>query len=394
MKFKIVSILLCFCAFAKAQINTKTDSITFDPQSQLNTAQRLLSGNYANAVTVSAYGEMTYNQPESDNGELDIQRLVLLFGYKFNDKTQFVTEIELEHVNEIFVEQAFVNYNVGDNISLRGGLMLVPMGIINEYHEPTTFNGTERPAVDNVIVPTTWRELGIGVTGRSNELSIGYQAYIFNGFASTNLNGEGGLNGLLQGSNGLRGGRQKGIRSTIDSPTLSTKLEYYGIPGLRIGLSGYFGSTQAEDDAEELEGANIDIAMGGLDFRYAYKRFSARGQFIYSALSDTEAYNNATGSDLGSALQGWYLEAGYNLLPASKQQRLVAFTRYEDYDTHASTEGSLLRNDAYNRTDITTGLSYHIAPGVVVKGDYQFRDNQLSGDDVKDRLNFGIGVWF
>ncbi|MEP0389933.1 hypothetical protein [Dokdonia sp.] len=392
MKLRIFTVLVLLSAFAKAQ--TKQDSITFDPQKQLNTAQKLIAGNYANAVTVSAYGELTYNQPEGDNGELDVQRLVLLFGYKFNDKTQFITEIEFEHVNEVFVEQAFVNYNVGSNISIRGGLMLVPMGIVNEYHEPTTFNGTERPAVDNVIVPTTWREIGIGVTGRLNEYSIGYQAYIFNGFRSSGLDGEGGVNGLLRGSNGLRGGRQRGIRSTVDSPTFSTKWEYYGIPGLRLGLAGYFGRTQADDDVEELEGSDIGIAMGGLDFRYAYQRFTARGQFIYSSLSDTDEYNIATGRDLGSALQGWYLEAGYNLLPQTKEQRLIAFTRYENYDTHASTEGTLERNDAYNRTDITAGLSYHIAPGVVVKGDYQFRDNKLSGDNVADRLNFGIGVWF
>ena len=193
---------------------TVPDSVYINPQNQQNAAQRILSGNYGKAVTVGAYGETTYNQPEGDNGELDVQRLVLLFGYKFNDKTQFVTEIELEHVEEVFVEQAFVNYAVADNVSLRGGLMLVPMGIINEYHEPTTFNGTERPSVDNVIVPTTWREIGIGVTGRFPEASIGYQAYIFNGFKSTVSDGEDGVSGFLKGSNGLRGGRQKAIKST------------------------------------------------------------------------------------------------------------------------------------------------------------------------------------
>ena len=103
--------LLVFILFVGAiQAQTKTDSITLVPQSQLNAAQRLLSGNYASAVTVGAYAEMLYNQPEGDNGELDIQRMVLLFGYRFNDKTQFVTEVELEHVNEIYVEQAFINY--------------------------------------------------------------------------------------------------------------------------------------------------------------------------------------------------------------------------------------------------------------------------------------------
>ena len=336
---------------------------------------------------------MLYNQPEGDNGELDIQRLVLLFGYRFNEKTQFVTAVEFAHVHEVFIEQAFVNYAVGSNISLRGGLMLVPMGIVNEFHEPTTFNGTERPAMDNVIVPTTWREIGIGVAGRFNDISLGYQAYVFNGFKSTQADGEGGVSGFLKGSNGLRSGRQKAIQSTVDTPTLSTKVDYYGIPGLRLGLSGYFGKTQAADDIEEVEGANIGISMIGLDARYAYQRFTARGQFIHASLSDTDKYNNLTGRDLGSALQGFYVEGAYNLLPMTKKQKLFAFTRFEKFNTHADTAGDLVANDAYDRTDVTTGLTYHIAPGVVVKGDYQFRSNE-SDTDTKDRLNFGIGVWF
>ncbi|PKV50011.1 phosphate-selective porin O/P [Aquimarina sp. MAR_2010_214] len=392
MKNKLTLLLLTITFIGFAQ--TRQDSIQLDPQKQINAAQRILSGNSGKAVTVGAYGEMLYNQPEGDNGELDVQRLVLLFGYRFNDQIQFVTEVEFEHVEEVFIEQAFVNYNVADNVNLRGGLMLVPMGLINEFHEPTTFNGTERPAVDNVIVPTTWRELGIGVNGRFDNISLGYQAYIFNGFKSTESDGEGGVNGFLKGSNGLRSGRQKGIKSTVDSPTFSAKLDYYGLPGLRLGLSGYFGQTQAEDDVEDLDGANVGISMVGFDARYAYQRFTARGQFIYASLSDTDDYNALTGRDLGSALMGWYVEGAFNLLPTMNKQKLFAFARYEQYDTHASTAGSLQRNDAYNRTDITTGLSYHITPGVVLKGDYQFRDNALSGSSVKDQLNFGIGVWF
>ena len=391
---KQITFLLTLLFATSLCAQTQTDSIQLDPQKQINAAQRLLSGNYASAVTVGAYGEVLYNQPEGDNGELDVQRLVLLFGYRFNDKTQFVTEVEFEHVEEVFIEQAFVNYNVGANVSLRGGLMLVPMGIVNEFHEPTTFNGTERPAIDNAIVPTTWREIGIGVNGRFNDISLGYQAYIFNGFKSTEMDGEGGINGFLRGSNGLRGGRQKAIQSTIDSPTLSTKLDYYGIPGLRLGFSTYFGQTQAEDDIEEIDGTNIGISMFGFDARYAYQRFTARGQFIYASLSDTEDYNNLTGRDLGSALQGWYAEGAFNLLPHGRAQKLFAFVRYEKFDTHADTAGALEDNEAYDRTDVTTGLTYHIAPGVVIKGDYQFRSNALDGSDVNDRLNFGIGVWF
>ncbi|NND16315.1 MAG: hypothetical protein HKN89_08305 [Eudoraea sp.] len=387
--FFLLSLLLTVYVHAQVPV----DSTTSDPRNQLNAAQRILSGNYGSTVTVGAYGEMLYNQPESDNGELDVQRLVLLIGYRFDDRTQFVTEIELEHVNEVFVEQAFVNYNLGQ-VNIRGGLMLVPMGIVNEFHEPTTFNGTERPAMDNVIVPSTWREIGLGVTGRANSLNLGYQLYIFNGFKSTELDGEGVIIGLMKGSSGLRGGRQKAIRSTIDSPNFSGKLDYYGVPGLRLGLAGYVGRTQTDDEIDSVEGVAIKVHMIGLDARYGYRRFTARGQLIQANLSDTEAYNALTGQDLGSTLSGFYLETAYNLLPLTKRQKLLAFIRYENYDTHRNTASALIANEAYDRTDITTGLTYHIAPGVVVKGDYQFRTSALDGNDVSNQLNFGIGVWF
>lgn len=392
MKKLIYSIALSVSAISFSQ--TAPDSIPSNPHLQENSAQRILSGNFGKAVTIGGYGEMVYNQPEGDNGTLDVHRLVLLVGYKFDEKVQFVSEIEVEHVEEIYVEQAFVNYAVGNNINLRGGLMLVPMGIINEYHEPTTFNGTSRPAVDHDIIPTTWRELGVGVTGRFPEISLGYQAYIFNGFKSTALDEEGGIKGYLKGKDGLRGGRQKGIESTVDSPTFSAKLDYYGIPGLRFGVAGYFGKTQAEDDVEDLDGANIGISMVGFDVRYAFRKFTARGEFVYASLTDTDKYNTLTGKDLGSALMGYYVEGAYNLLPLTAKQKLFAFARYEQYDTHADTEGGLVRNDAFNRQDITAGLSYHITNGVVVKGDYQIRDNALEGAEVSNQLNFGIGVWF
>jgi len=378
-------VLLFISAFANSQ--TTPDSLQVSQQNQQNAAQRILSGNINTGVTVGGYGEVTYNQPEGKNGELDVQRLVLLFGYKFNDKVQFVTELEIEHVEEVFVEQAFLQYSLSDNVNLRGGLMLVPMGIINEYHEPTTFNGVERPSVDGSIVPTTWREIGFGVSGRFNDASLRYQAYIFNGFAS--VNGE----KVLGGKNGLRNGRQKGIQSTVNTPNFAGKLDYYGILGLRLGLSGYFGRTQAEDDVDDIDGSDVGISMLGLDARYVNRRFTARGQFIHASISDTEDYNNLYETDLGSALQGWYLEAAYNLLPQTKEQQLFAFARYEDYDTHASVDGGLVKNKAYDRNDWTFGLSYKIAPGAVVKLDYQIKDN-ASSSSASNQLNIGFGVWF
>jgi len=387
---KVILSLILGATTALSFSQTAQDSISIDPQQQQNAAQRILAASNGNAVTIGAYGEVLYNQPEGDNGTLDVQRLVLLLGYRFSDKVQFVTEIEFEHVEEVFVEQAFVNYNVANNLNLRAGLMLVPMGIINEYHEPTTFNGVNRPGMDRSIVPTTWREIGVGVTGRINSVSLSYQAYIFNGFKSTDAD----LNGKIGGSNGLRGGRQKGIQSTINKPNFASKIEYYGVPGLRLGLSGYIGRTQADDEVDHIPGADVGLSMVGIDARYVNKKFSARGQYIHASLTDTEDYNQLTGSELGSQLSGWYTEAAYNILPSENDQRLFAFTRYEQYDTHAETEGSLVRNDAYNRDELTMGLSYHIANGVVFKGDYQIKNNAVSGSDSNNQFNLGVGVWF
>jgi hypothetical protein len=385
-------ILMSFSAGISQQTqiqNTINDSIP-NPQLQINGYQRILSNlsGIPQGVTLGGYGEILYNQPDNLNGELDIQRLVLLFGYKFNERVQFVTEIEFEHVKEVYVEQAFINYNLTPGLNLRAGLMLVPMGIVNEYHEPTTFNGVERPSLDNAIVPTTWREIGVGVSGRIDSAALRYQAYIFNGFLSHD-----GTGGKLSGKKGLRGGRQKGAESTVDKFNFSSKLDYYGIPGLRLGLSGYFGRTQAVDDQAGILGSTIGVSMLGFDARYRVGQFSARSQFIQANLSDTGEYNTLTGKDLGKEVSGYYLEVAYNLLPAINRQRLEGFVRYEDFDTHAATEGDLLRNPAFHRKEWTTGLSYHLAPGSVFKVDYQRKSTGVL-NSTYGQFNMGVGVWF
>ena len=162
-----------------------------------------------------------------------------------------------------------------------------------------------------------------------------------------------------------------------------------------MGLSGYFGRTQAEDDVQDIPGADVGISMFGLDARYIYKRFSARGQYVHALISDADDYNTLNEADLGSELKGWYAEAAYNLLPLTKEQKLDAFLRYEQYDTHAATkDAGISRNLGYNRNEWTLGLSYHVANGAVVKADYQILDNAIEGNNAKGQLNVGFGVWF
>ena len=238
-----------------------------------NTAGRMMQEE--SKLTLGGYGQVDYNQlldnSTHNNGGLDVHRLVLMFGYKFNERTQFITEIEFEHVKEVYVEQAFLQYEILPWLKLRGGLMLIPMGIVNEYHEPSTFNGVERPNLDKYIVPSTWREIGAGFTGTFPSAALSYQLYLVNGFKGYN-DGP-----TLDGSNGFRKGRQKGAESIIHAPNLAFKVNYFGVSGLQLGLSAYTGKTQSSlfnglDKSDDLllaaaDSSVVGLSMLGLDAR-------------------------------------------------------------------------------------------------------------------------------
>lgn len=371
-----------------------------------NTADNLL--NTDSKIVIGGYGEVHYNQPIDgevrNNGKMDVHRMVLLFGYNFNSKAQFITELEFEHVKEVYVEQAFLQYKLNKYINFRGGLLLIPMGIINEYHEPTTFNGVERPTIDNKITPTTWREIGFGITGNILPVSIEYQVYVINGF--NGYNGSAKLNG----SNGLRSGRQKGAESYINSPNFTGKVEYYGIRGLNIGLSGYFGETQStlydgidkNDDAAlaMADSSVVGVSMFGLDARYNINGLQLRGQLYFSSLSNSAQYNaytainDSTLNDLGNTMIGYYAEAGYNVLRSfNTEKELIPFVRYEFLNTHNSVDNNISVNPSYEKSIITAGLTLKLTQGAVIKADMQFVKSGADEQYYKT-FNAGIGVMF
>lgn len=366
-----------------------------------NIATQMMNQN--SKLTIGGYGHVDYNQPLDgdirNNGKLDVHRLVMLFGYKFNERTQFITELEFEHVKEVYVEQAFLDYKINNLINFRAGLLLVPMGIINEYHEPTAFNGVERPLVDKYIAPTTWREIGLGLTGNIPAAQLKYQAYLLNGF-----NGYDGA-GKFSGKNGLRKGRQKGAESFISSPNISAKAEYYGIRGLSVGFSGYVGKSQSVlyDGLDKSDNAAIASAdssvigmnMIGLDARYSISGLQIKGQLYFNKLSNTDQYNEFTGNDLGSSMIGYYAEVGYNVFKTSStiESQLIPFLRYEHYNTQQSMASGFVANDAYNVNMITTGIGWKMAKGAVLKADMQFVKSAADTEYSKI-FNAGIGVMF
>ena len=175
-----------------------------------------------------------------------------------------------------------------------------------------------------------------------------------------------------------------------NTTNVSFDVDWYGVAGLKLGVSGYFGDSNVDEGADV---PGVGISMVGFDARYTKDRFGMRGQYITTSIDGSEEYNTAWDSDLGSEMNGWYMEASYNLMASDKSERLDLFARYSNYDTHAGVAGSLTRNDAYNRNVLTTGLSWHVADGAVFKMDYQIKGDEGS-DDNSSVLNFGFGVWF
>lgn len=277
--------------------------------------------------------------------------------------------------------------------------MLVPMGIINEYHEPSTFNGVERPNLDKYIVPTTWREIGAGFTGVFTSAAVSYQLYLMNGFLGYDGSAK------LSGSNGFREGRQKGAESLINTPSLAFRVNYFGISGLQLGLSAYSGKSQSTlyDDLEKTDDIGVstadssvvDLDMIGMDARYQLGGLRLRGQINYGLVSNSLQYNEFAGSDLGSSIFGWYGEVAYNVLNSFEHVKteLIPFIRYEQYHTHASVDDAVMLNPEYNRSDITFGIGYKLDKGAMLKVDYQIFQNKGSDQNMK-QINAGVAVWF
>lgn len=394
MKIIFSILLTILMAFTYAQNESST---IFEPGTE-----NRLNHIGASGLKIGGYGQFDYNQPLVDGvkspGKLDIHRVVLFFGYDFSPKWELVTEIELEHVVEVYVEQAYISYKHNKYFNFKGGLLLIPMGYINEYHEPTAYFGVERPLLDSKVVPTTWREIGFGIFGRIPELSLKYQLYVVNGFNGYNGSAK------FDADDAYRGGRQKGAESIINHPNLSSKIELYGIKNLKLGFSAYLGKTQSslytnlsksnEAALMQADSSVVDIRMFGVDASYNYKALQLRGQAIYSLNKDVDSYNEFGNTDLGKEIFGYYLEAAYDVFNhLETTDRLMPFVRYENFDTQFSLSQNAVKNPKSHRKVLFAGFNYYPLNGVVLKADFQWAKNDLSSEADKG-FNLGIGFAF
>lgn len=383
------------------------DALQEDYQTQLQDIRREVTalqespgaelGDALGKLSLGGYGEVHANFSEgTEKDQLDIHRLVMYLGYDFADWITFNSEIEIEHAfindgdGEISIEQAYVDFLFSDLFNVRAGRVLTPIGIINQKHEPTLFNGVERPSFASSIIPTTWSSDGIGIFGSlSPELS--YEAYVVAG-----LDGSG-----FDALKGIRGGRIK-ERPSLNEPAFTGRLDYYPFlsafentnQSLRLGVSGYFGGLDNGDQGSN-PGIDGEIAVTSGDFEYSVDRFDFRGVVANINIDGARQIGNGTAEEIF----GWYLEGGYHFWPDEwktgklAQSDAVVFLRYDDFDTQHKMPSGIARNPAGDRREWTVGVNFYPTANLVLKADYQMRSD-ASGDNPDDLLNFGVGWAF
>jgi hypothetical protein len=340
----------------------------------------------AGATTIGGYGELHYNnfRDSAVNDQLDFHRFVLFLGHRFNDRLRLHSELEVEHAlveggedkGEVELEQAFVDYRFNDRANLKAGLFLMPIGILNETHEPTTFFGVERNNIEDRIIPTTWREAGFGVYGKISE-GLGYDVGMVSSF---NIDEFGST------QKPLRSLRQQASRANATDIALYGALNYRK-PGLTIGASVFSGNSTQNDDA--FGNANGRITLWDAHAQYSIGKLDLRALYARGRIGDAGRLSTALSAKVPNSFDGWLVEAGYHAWQKGDLD-VAPFLRYENFDTQKSLPNGLARDANTKDRVLTYGVNFKVHPQVVFKADYQDFKNNNSADS----FNLGVGYQF
>ncbi|AFT66287.1 MAG: porin [Cycloclasticus pugetii] len=360
---------------AVATTNDKVEAAVIATESIADSASGIQKlADWADKTSIGGYGELHYNNLSgkggaSDKDEIDFHRFVLFFGHEFTDDIRFFSELELEHSlsgdgkdGEVELEQAYIDFDLNDNHTARAGLFLLPVGIINETHEPPTFYGTERNPIEKNIIPATWWAAGAGAHG---ELGAGfsYDAYIHSG-----LNVDNGFS--------IRSGRQKVSKAKANDPAATARIKYTGIPGLELAVSAQHQQNMGQGLVAGLESGNL------IETHAIWSTGPFTVKALYAAW-DIDGYAvEAVGAD---KQEGFYVEPSLRL-----SEKFGIFARFNQWDNYAGSNSGTAKDTEKEQWDV--GINYWPHEDVVIKADYQYQNN----DDGKEQngLNLGIGYQF
>ncbi len=333
-------------------------------------------------LSLGGYGQTWLEVLEDRQDEWDYLRFVLYAGFKFTDKLLLNAEIEIEHADEIFLEFATIDYLHSPEFNFRIGMVLMPIGFLNEIHEPAYYYGNQRPEVELRIIPSTWRENGAGVFGEFADGALQYRLY-----TTTNLKASG------FSDNGVRGGRQKGSNALADMAIVA-RVDATPMDGLLVGGALLVGDTGQGEMFGDDEPA-VNMTMWEVHGQYQYRGLHLRALYVRNTIDDTAILSRARGEDWGiSETQwGWYGEVAYDILSgADTRLGLAPFVRYERFNTQEDVPAGYSPNEKRNRTLVTAGINFYPHPNVVFKVDYRNFDSE--GGDLPDDFNIGVGFVF
>ena len=409
MKHNTTLMLAIACAFgsqaaiaAQPTVEEKLDIL----QQEIEVLKGQTAGN-TEKTTVGGYGEAVYNnyRDGSVKNEADLKRFIIFLGHKFSNRLKFFSELEVEHAKvdknggALEMEQAYLEYGLTDKMNARSGLMIMPLGIINETHEPPTFYGVERNEVESRIIPSTWRELGVALQGQAAP-GLEYNVGI-----STTPD----ASRYKDASKGFRDLRTNGRQAAANDLGVFAALNYRGVPGLLLGGALFSGDTAQDGNGEKpssaLVGASAKLTLWDVHAKYAVGNLDLQALYARGTLSDTDKINTAANTCTGTPLvctlppgsnkaapksfYGWYGQAAYHVWQQGDLD-VAPFVRYERYNTQASVADGYTVDPKNSETVITRGVNFKLHPQVVLKADYQ----DYKTDNKKDRINLGMGYMF
>ncbi|WP_163935388.1 porin [Paraferrimonas sp. SM1919] len=318
-------------------------------------------------VSIGGYGELHYNNIQGKDAKIDFHRFVLFVGHEFNEKTRFFSEIEIEHSlagdgapGEVELEQAYVEHDVNDSLTAKAGLFLIPVGMLNETHEPPTFYGVERNNVEKYIIPTTWWEAGAAANFK---LAPGLS---LDGAATSGL--------YVDENFDIRGGRQKVAKATANDLAYTTRAQYTAINGLKLSAT-----IQHQEDIRQGKGADVASAwLTEVHGVYTINNFTVKALYARWDIAGNEV--KALGKD---QQYGYFVEPSYKITST-----VGVFARYAEWDNAVNNEF----NSATKQSHF--GINYWLHEDVVFKADYQVDSGHDIGGNVIDNKGFNLGVGY
>lgn len=337
-----------------------------------------------NPLSIGGYGEMFYANPDNGDDYADVYRFITYFGYRFTDNIILNVEIEYEHGDtsqggKVVVEFFHLDFLWKDEINLRVGNLLVPMGLVNLRHEPTLFRTVQRPEVEKYLLPSTWQENGLMAYGTFEDVGITYSAGMVNA-----LNVDSDTTTQAEQS-WIRDGRIGSAKDGSFTPAFVGRVDYIGTPGLMLGASLYYGDGSNKKDGTGIDGLTTTI----FDLHAAYESGSFSATALYTQTNLDGAQKLGTGAV--EKASGYYVNTSYDISSLiGIDMKIPIFAQYQDFNPVESTVDGL-NEEKYQTKIATIGFNVFPSSQTVLKFDYAMED---VGGVEQNTLSVGMGFLF